>query len=152
MLFLPSMNWRLTFTGVHPDKTKDQAVTFSTRAVAYFANLESKVRRLLTDNGSAFRSRAFTAACDAFDIKRSLPGASDYKSSQNELSRHWALASGRTAGRSRTPRIEAKCSPAGSVANQCHRPSRRHPRPLADLQAQLFNERSLDASHLAKAF
>ena len=60
---------RLAFTAMHPDEKKDQAVTFLMSAVAYYAKLGITVRRLLTDNGSAFRSREFAAACQALDIK-----------------------------------------------------------------------------------
>ena len=59
---------RLAFTAMHPDEKKDQAVAFLMNAVAYYAKLGITVRRLLTDNGSAFRSREFAAACQALDI------------------------------------------------------------------------------------
>ena len=53
---------------MHPDEKKDQAVAFLMSAVAYYAKLGITVRRLLTDNGSAFRSKEFAAACQALDI------------------------------------------------------------------------------------
>jgi transposase InsO family protein len=59
---------RLAFTAMHPDEKKDQAVAFLMSAVAYYAKLGIAVRRLLTDNGSAFRSKEFAAACEALDI------------------------------------------------------------------------------------
>ena len=37
--------------------------------VAYYAGLGIKVRQLLTDNGSAFRSKLFKAACVELNIK-----------------------------------------------------------------------------------
>lgn len=59
---------RLAFTAMHANEQKDQAVAFLMSAVAYYAKLGITVRRLLTDNGSAFRSREFAAACQALDI------------------------------------------------------------------------------------
>jgi len=60
---------RVAFTAMHPDETKEQAVAFLRNAVAYYAKLGVKVRRLLTDNGSAFRSKLFRAACDELGVK-----------------------------------------------------------------------------------
>jgi transposase InsO family protein len=37
--------------------------------VAYYARLGVTVRRLLTDNRSAFRSRGFAAACKELDVR-----------------------------------------------------------------------------------
>lgn len=60
---------RVAFTDIHPDERGPSAVQFLKSAVAYYASLGVRVKRLLTDNGSAFRSRAFAAACQQFDIK-----------------------------------------------------------------------------------
>ena len=46
-----------------------QAVQFLHDAVAYYARLGVAIKRLLTDNGSAFRSREFAIACAALGIK-----------------------------------------------------------------------------------
>ena len=59
---------RLAFTALQPDEKKDQAVAFLMSAVAYYAKLGITVRRLLTDNGSAFRSSEFADACQALGI------------------------------------------------------------------------------------
>ena len=48
---------RIAFTAMHPDEKKQQAVQFLRDAVAYYARLGVTIKRLLTDNGSAFRSR-----------------------------------------------------------------------------------------------
>ncbi|ODV41687.1 hypothetical protein AWV79_33980 [Cupriavidus sp. UYMMa02A] len=50
---------RIAFTAMHPDEKKESAVQFLRDAVAYYASLGITVRRLLTDNGSPFRSREF---------------------------------------------------------------------------------------------
>ena len=59
---------RVAFTAMHPDEKTPQAVRFLRDAVAYFARLGVKIKRLLTDNGSAFRSRDFRAACEELGI------------------------------------------------------------------------------------
>lgn len=54
---------RLAFTGIYPDERGTSAMQFLRQAVAYYAGLGVTIKRLLTDNGSAFRSRAFRALC-----------------------------------------------------------------------------------------
>jgi len=63
---------RLAFTAMHPDEKQAQAVLFLRNAVAYYAGLGITVKRLLTDNGAAFRSRDFRATCVELDIKHSF--------------------------------------------------------------------------------
>lgn len=60
---------RIAFTAMHPDEKKQEAVEFLHNAVAYYAGLGVSVKRLLTDNGSAFRSREFAAACKALGVQ-----------------------------------------------------------------------------------
>jgi transposase InsO family protein len=62
-------NARVAFTDIHPDERFPSAVQFLKNAVAYYARLGVTIHRLLTDNGSAFRSRAFAAACRELGIK-----------------------------------------------------------------------------------
>ncbi|MBR7831495.1 IS481 family transposase, partial [Actinospica sp. MGRD01-02] len=50
---------RLAYTEILPDERKDTAVAFWQRAHAYFAAAGITVQRVLTDNGSAYRSRAW---------------------------------------------------------------------------------------------
>ncbi len=59
---------RIAFTAMHPDEKTPQAVQFLRDAVVYYARLGVTVRRLLTDNGSAFRSKDFAAARKALGI------------------------------------------------------------------------------------
>jgi transposase InsO family protein len=59
---------RVAFTAMHPDEKKEQAVRFLRNAVSYYANLGVTIKRLLTDNGSAFRSRDFRTACGELGI------------------------------------------------------------------------------------
>lgn len=60
---------RVAFTDIHPDERFPSAVQFLKNAVAYYQRLGVTIKRLLTDNGSAFRSRAFAALCRELDIK-----------------------------------------------------------------------------------
>ncbi len=60
---------RIAFTAMHPDETQQQAVSFLRNAVAYYARLGVSVKRLLTDNGAAFRSKLFRAACIELGIQ-----------------------------------------------------------------------------------
>jgi transposase InsO family protein len=59
---------RIAFTAMHPDETKPQAVQFLHDAVAYYERLGVRIKRLLTDNGAAFRSRDFASSCQALGI------------------------------------------------------------------------------------
>ena len=66
---------RIAFTAMHPDEKTPQAVAFLRQAVDYFAGLGVTVKRLLTDNGSAFRSKAFKAACEELGIRHKFTRA-----------------------------------------------------------------------------
>jgi transposase InsO family protein len=66
---------RIAFTRMHPDERGPQAVTFLRAAVAYYASLGVTVKRLLTDNGSAFRSKPFRAACQELGIRHKFTRA-----------------------------------------------------------------------------
>jgi len=60
---------RIGFTELYPDERKPSAVQFLQNSVAYFRSLNVRVRRVLTDNGSAFRSKAFAKACRRLGLK-----------------------------------------------------------------------------------
>jgi len=62
---------RIGFTQMHPNERQDSAIAFLQASITYFATLGVTVRRVLTDNGSAFRSRAFAAACRQLAVKHS---------------------------------------------------------------------------------
>jgi len=59
---------RLAFTGIYPDERATSAMQFLRQAVAYYAGLGVTIKRLITDNGAAFRSRAFRALCAELGI------------------------------------------------------------------------------------
>ena len=60
---------RVGFTDVYPDERKESATQFLINCVAYFLSLGVSVRRVMTDNGPTFRSKAFAAACTELGIR-----------------------------------------------------------------------------------
>jgi transposase InsO family protein len=66
---------RIAFTDMHPDEKGPQAAQFLRNAVAYFCSLGVKIRRVLTDNGSPFRSRQFDQACTELGIRHKFTRA-----------------------------------------------------------------------------
>lgn len=50
---------RLAYAEVLPDERKESASAFMTRAITFFADRGITVERVLTDNGSCYRSREF---------------------------------------------------------------------------------------------
>lgn len=54
---------RIAFTQTYPDEKQASAVDFVRQATRYFARLRVPIQRVLTDNGPAFHSAAFGAAC-----------------------------------------------------------------------------------------
>ena len=66
---------RIGFTDLYPDERKASAVQFLQNTIAYFRSLGVRVRRVLTDNGSAFRSKRFARACRRLRIKHSFTRA-----------------------------------------------------------------------------
>jgi transposase InsO family protein len=54
---------RIAFSQILPDERKESAVAFLKAAIAYYASLGVTVARVMTDNGSCYRSKAFRDAC-----------------------------------------------------------------------------------------
>lgn len=89
---------RLGYVEVLRDEQGTTSVGFLRRACAWFARLGVRVERILTDNGSGYRSRQFAAACAAIAVrhKRTRP----YRPQTNgkaerfiqTLLREWAYA------------------------------------------------------------
>ena len=63
---------RIGFTQMHRRERGYNAAAFLRAAVAYFASLGVTVRRVLTDNGAAFRSRRFRNTCRRLGIRHSF--------------------------------------------------------------------------------
>jgi transposase InsO family protein len=60
---------RIAFSQIYPDERFPSTVAHLRAAVAYYRSLGVVVRRVLTDNGSGYRSKAFAAACDELGIR-----------------------------------------------------------------------------------
>jgi transposase InsO family protein len=60
---------RVAYAEIHDDETATTAIGVLRRAVAWFAARDVTVQRVLSDNGSAYRSHAWRAACAELGIK-----------------------------------------------------------------------------------
>jgi transposase InsO family protein len=60
---------RIAFASIMPDQKKRSATAFLKVAVAYYASLGVKVERVMTDNGSCYKSFAFRRACKRLGLK-----------------------------------------------------------------------------------
>jgi len=63
---------RVGFVQMYDDERKDAAVQFLKAAVAHYAALGMTIKRLITDNGPAYRSQLFARTCQALGIKHSF--------------------------------------------------------------------------------
>ena len=52
------------------NQRKESAVAFLDAAVAYYAKLGIRIERVMTDNGSCYRSKTFRAACKRLDLRQ----------------------------------------------------------------------------------
>ncbi len=66
---------RLAYAEVLPDEKQATTVGFLTRAVGWFSRQGIECRRMLSDNGSAYRSKCWRQACEALGLtaKRTNP-------------------------------------------------------------------------------
>jgi transposase InsO family protein len=60
---------RLAYTEILPDETRESAVAFWIRAQAFFASCGITVQRVITDNGSCYRSRLWRDTLTTAGIK-----------------------------------------------------------------------------------
>jgi transposase InsO family protein len=101
---------RLAYSEILPDEKKHTAAGFWTRAHAYFTSVGITVQRVLTDNGSCYRSHAWRDALTATGIthKRTRPYRPQTNGKVERLNRtmteEWAYAH---PYRSETERHEA---------------------------------------------
>ena len=63
---------RAGFVQMYDDERKDSAVAFLKAAVDHYAALGVKIKRLLTDNGAAYRSSLFARTCQSLGIKHTF--------------------------------------------------------------------------------
>ena len=66
---------RLAFTQLLPSERKEDATAFLNSSLAWFRSLGITVQRVMTDNGAAYKSRNFAAACAGSNVahKRTRP-------------------------------------------------------------------------------
>ena len=62
-------NSRIAFVQILPDERKESAVAFLKAAIAYYQSLGISVERVMTDNGSCYKSAAFARACKTLKLK-----------------------------------------------------------------------------------
>jgi len=60
---------RIAFSAIFPDETAASTAAFLAQALDYYARLGIHFRTVLTDNGPAYRSRNFAAACRDLALK-----------------------------------------------------------------------------------
>jgi len=60
---------RLAYAEILADERQQSAIAFLDRAVAWFAARGVRTRELMTDNGSAYQSHAFAAACRRLHLR-----------------------------------------------------------------------------------
>jgi transposase InsO family protein len=60
---------RIAFADIMPNQKKRSATAFLRAAVAYYAKLGVKVERVMTDNGSCYRSFAFRRTCKRLGLR-----------------------------------------------------------------------------------
>jgi transposase InsO family protein len=63
---------RAGFVQMHSDEKKASAVQFLQDSVAHYAALGVRIERVLTDNGSAYRSKLFAKVCQSLGIKHNF--------------------------------------------------------------------------------
>lgn len=63
---------RVGFVQMHPDEKRASAVAFLEATVAHYRALGVTIKRLITDNGPAYRSQLFARTCQALGIKHTF--------------------------------------------------------------------------------
>jgi len=60
---------RIAFADIRPDEKKQSAIAALKAALAWYASLGITVERVMTDNGSCYKSHAFREACNHLGLK-----------------------------------------------------------------------------------
>jgi transposase InsO family protein len=61
---------RVAFVQIMVDQRQESAVAFLQAAVAYYAKLGIHIERVMTDNGSCYRSKAFRTVCKRLGLRQ----------------------------------------------------------------------------------
>jgi transposase InsO family protein len=108
---------RIAFTRMYPDEKRESAGAFLHEATRYFAGLRVPIQRLITDNGPAFHSAAFGAACLELGIAQKFTRA--YRPQTNgkaDASSNRRCANGPMGARTNTPMNVARPCPPGTTS------------------------------------
>lgn len=104
---------RLAYTEEHPDETGGTAAGFWTRAVGFFAaHGITTITRVLSDNGSCYRSRVFNAAVAATGAKHKFTRPYRPQTNgkverfQQTLSREWARSQAWDSNEHRSSKLQ----------------------------------------------
>ncbi len=129
---------RLAYSEIHADEKKETATAFWQRAHAFFTGAGITVERVLTDNGSCYRSRDWRDSLAAAGIthKRTRPYRPRTNGKVERFNRtlldEWAYARPYRSDTERTPRSVPRLSPLLQSPPRTHRTRRqttRKPRP-----------------------
>lgn len=60
---------RVAFSQILPDEGQESAVAFLEAVIAYYKSLAIMVERVMTDNGSCYKSKAFAMACRTLGLR-----------------------------------------------------------------------------------
>jgi transposase InsO family protein len=60
---------RIAFTDIFPDEKAVSAVAFLKACIAYYKSFGVQVKRVMTDNGACYRSKAFARTCKRLRLK-----------------------------------------------------------------------------------
>jgi len=114
---------RLAYSEILPDETRDSCLRFLFNALRFFRSLGVKVERVMTDNGSSFRSRRYAKALRWLKIKhlRTRPDTPKTNGKaerfvQTSL-REWAYATAYETSEDRAAQL-----PGWLHRYNCHRP------------------------------
>ena len=109
------------------------------------------IKRLLTDNGSAFRSKDFAQACTELKSNIALPDPTGPKPmARPSASSSQRCANGPTASSTKIPSSAPTNSMPGSITTTGTAPSG-HRRRCTHVQTQIVPQQPLDASQLSAA-
>ena len=114
---------RLAYSEILPDETRDSCLRFLFNALRFFRSLGVKVERVMTDNGSSFRSRRYAKALRWLKIKQLRTRPDTPKTNgkaerfvQTSL-REWAYATAYETSEDRAAQL-----PGWLHRYNCHRP------------------------------
>jgi hypothetical protein len=140
---------RLAYSELLPDERKDTAAEFWIRANAWFTHCGITVEKVLTDNGSCYRSSTFADALGPIEHRRTRPYRPRPTAKWRDSTAPWPTNGPTPGSTAATPNV-AKSSPSGctptiTTAATPHSAAN-HP-PPAYLTSQVSTPRSAASLH-----